>query len=57
MKSKHFILTAGIAMLVLSGCSSSEDIFGEEASGDVETAMNNDTGDGSLNLSNFPLLY
>lgn len=57
MKSKHFILTTGIAMLVLSGCSSSEDILGEEASGDVETAMNNDTGDGSLNLSNFPLLY
>lgn len=50
MKLFGILLTISASLYFLSGCSLLNNMSGEEIDGDLETAFNNDTGEGSIEL-------
>ncbi|MFD2829674.1 hypothetical protein [Corticicoccus populi] len=50
MKLFGILLTISASLYFLSGCSLLNNMSGEEIDGNLETAFNNDTGEGSIEL-------
>ncbi|WP_080874445.1 hypothetical protein [Oceanobacillus timonensis] len=50
MKQIRIVLLATILLQILTGCSIAEELFTEAEQGDLEVAVNQDTGEGAMEL-------